>query len=98
MIPETINEHPGDVLAGRYEIVSVLGQGAFGQVLEVLDRSSGSAFALKRIPPEVARDTVQMHGIKANYNLVKSLTHPHIATTRMLEVDSTRSEAYVIMD
>ena len=40
---------PGDHIAYRYEIVSLLGQGSFGQVLKCVDHGTGSAIALKII-------------------------------------------------
>jgi len=40
---------PGDHIAYRYEIVSLLGQGSFGQVLKCVDHGTGSAVALKII-------------------------------------------------
>ena len=40
---------PGDHIAYRYEIVNLLGQGSFGQVLRCIDHGTGSALALKII-------------------------------------------------
>jgi serine/threonine protein kinase len=40
---------PGDHIAYRYEIISLLGQGSFGQVLKCVDHGTGTAVALKII-------------------------------------------------
>src|SRR4029077_8216277 len=78
----------GQLLLGRYEVRRVLGRGAMGEVLEVHDRHSGSDYALKRVPPELVRAPSQMAGIRANFSLIGQLAHPHICTTRQLEVDA----------
>src|SRR5262249_41729801 len=83
---------------GRYEVRRVLGRGAMGEVLEVHDRHSGTDYALKRVPAELVRDEVQMYGIRSNFALVSQLTHPHICTTRQLEIDPVNGTALIIMD
>lgn len=89
---------PGTLLLGRYEYVRVLGRGAMGEVLDVRDRMSGQRYALKRIPPELVRNHAQMGAVRANFNLVQGLTHPHIAVTRFLEADHATGQVYILMD
>lgn len=89
---------PGQVLLQRYEVLRVLGRGAMGEVLEVRDRASGLAYALKRVPPELVRDTAQMQSIRENFALVSQLAHPHIATTRHLELDAATGHAYLLLE
>ncbi|MCW8131494.1 MAG: serine/threonine protein kinase [Planctomycetota bacterium] len=88
----------GSLLLGRYEVVRVLGRGAMGEVVQVRDRHSSIEYALKRVPPDLARDDLQMRGIRANFALVSRLTHPHIATTRFLEIDPGGGGVYLLMD
>src|SRR6185503_14352443 len=64
---------PGQLFLNRYQVVRVLGRGAMGEVVEVLDRHSGLSYALKRVPPELVRDASQMRGIQANFALVSQL-------------------------
>jgi len=45
---------PGDVLGGRYEIFSVLGEGGMGTVYKALDREVDHLVALKLIRSEMA--------------------------------------------
>ena len=86
------------VLLGRYEVMKVLGRGSMGEVLEVRDLHTNTNFALKHVPPEVARRSSQMATIRGNFTLVSRLTHPHIAVTRFLEMDAETSDVLVIMD
>ncbi len=46
VIPHRCDCHPGDTIAGRYRVESVLGEGAFGCVYKVTD-ASGTIWALK---------------------------------------------------
>lgn len=86
------------LLLGRYQVKKIIGRGAMGEVLEVFDIHSDTAFAIKRIPPEVSRDQASLVQIRRNFALANQLTHPHIANVRFLEVDSTTNQYYVIMD
>jgi len=86
------------VFLGRYETERVLGRGQMGEVLQVCDRVTGARFALKRIPPELARDASQFDTVRANFELVRGLDHPHIAGARALEVDPRTGEAFLLLD
>jgi serine/threonine protein kinase len=102
-IPRTIDYtqsglSTAQVLLGRYEIKRVLGRGAMGEVLEVYDRHSGNNYAMKRVPPHLVSDTTQMRNIRDNFALVSQLAHPHIGTTRQLEIDPATGHALIIMD
>ncbi len=86
------------VFAGRYEAERVLGRGQMGEVLQVRDRRTGNRLALKRIPPELVRDASVFHGVRANFELVRALDHPHIAAARSLEDDPRTGEAFLLLD
>src|SRR5579862_7654617 len=88
---------PAQTLLGRYEIRRVLGRGAMGEVLEVHDRHSGNDYALKRVPPHLVRDDQQMLNVRNNFALVSQLAHPHIGTTRQIEIDPASGHALIIM-
>ena len=77
----------GDVVLGRYELLEKLGSGAMGVVLKCRDRVSQVEFALKMVPPELARDADAMDDVRENFKLVQGLSHPNIAGVRFLERD-----------
>ena len=89
---------PGTTILGRYEMVRVLGRGAMGEVWEVKDKRGGLSYALKRVPPEVAKQPTQLSSIRENFQLVSRLTHPHIAVTRFLELDESTGDVFILMD
>ena len=89
---------PGDVIAGRYVVEKVLGEGGMGIVYQCLDKVGGVAVAVKCLPPEVSRNEDEMEDIRANYRLVSDLHHPNIAGARTLELDGSTGDYYLVMD
>ena len=77
----------GDVLLGRYTVLSELGEGGMGVVYKCLDSVGGIEVALKCLPPELSRDEAEMEGIRENYALVARLHHSAISGLRNLERD-----------
>ena len=89
---------PGDVIAGRYVVEKILGEGGMGIGYQGLDRVGGVGVAVKCLPPEVSRNADEMEDIRANYRLVSDLHHPNIAGARTLEVDGATGDYYLVMD
>ena len=88
----------GDVLLGRYTVLSELGQGGMGVVYKCLDNVGGIEVALKCLPPELSRDETEMEGIRENYAIVARLHHSAISGLRQLEKDPGFDEYYLVMD
>ena len=89
---------PGDVIAGRYVVEKMLGEGGMGIVYQCLDKVGGVSVAVKCLPPEVSRNADEMEDIRANYRLVADLHHPNIASARTLELDESTGDYYLVMD
>ena len=89
---------PGDVIAGRYVVERVLGEGGMGIVYQCFDRVGGVSVAVKCLPPEVSRNVDEMEDIRANYRLVADLHHPNIAGARTLEKDEATGDYCLVMD
>ena len=88
----------GDVLLGRYTVLSELGQGGMGVVYKCLDNVGGIEVALKCLPPELSRNEAEMEGIRENYAIVARLHHPAISGLRNLEKDPDSGEYHLVMD
>ena len=88
----------GQKLLTRYTVRRLLGVGAMGHVLEVRDSETGEESAVKCVPPLLAGSEAHMRTIQANYDLVKGLSHPHIASLRALERDPDNGQYYLIME
>ena len=89
---------PGDVIAGRYVVERMLGEGGMGIVYQCLDRVGGVVVAVKCLPPEVSRNADEMEDIRANYRIVSDLHHSNIAGARTLELDESTGDCYLVMD
>ena len=88
----------GDVLLGRYRIVSELGQGGMGVVYRCFDEVGGIEVALKALPPELSHNSVEMEEVRENFRLVEGLHHPAIAAAKTLERDEATGDTYLIME
>ncbi len=74
-------EERARVVAGRYEIVERIGSGGMGQVLRVLHRRLGKAYALKVMHPELSVDPQAEHLFQREARLASHLSHPNIVET-----------------
>jgi len=85
----------GDVVLNRYELLEKLGSGAMGVVFKCRDQVSLVEYALKMVPPELARDADAMDDVRRNFRLVHGLKHPNIAGVDFLDRD--RYGAYFLV-
>ncbi|HJT86694.1 MAG TPA: protein kinase [Bryobacteraceae bacterium] len=69
---------PGSILAGRYEILEVLGQGGMGAVYKARDREVDRIVALKAIRPELAANREMLERFKKELVLARQITHLNI--------------------
>ncbi len=88
----------GDLILGRYKILSELGQGAMGIVYKCWDETSGIEIALKTLPPELSHNSQEIEEIKENFQLISKLTHTNIAAIKQLEKDNSNGNYYLIME
>src|SRR5262249_48160445 len=68
----------GRILAGRYRIVALLGQGGMGEVYRAEDLKLGQPVALKFLPRELASDPVRRARFFAEVRITRQLSHPNI--------------------
>lgn len=86
----------GKVLGGRYKVQGVLGRGGMGIVYRCRDSVTGVVYAMKSLPPEIARSSEELEVLRRNFRLVGALAHRNIAAMRNIEVCDGR--AYLLMD
>ncbi len=68
----------GDVAAGRFEIIRLIGRGGMGEVFEALDRKLGERVAIKIIAPEYARDAGLLERFLREVQIARRISHPNI--------------------
>ena len=88
----------GDLIMGRYKVLSELGQGGMGVVYKCFDETAGIEVALKALPPELSHNSLEMDDIKDNFQLVHNLHHPNIASSNNLERNPENGNYYLIME
>ena len=68
----------GTSLAGRYEILQLLGEGGMGAVYKAKDREVGHMVALKVIRPELASRSEVLSRFKQELVLARQVTHKNV--------------------
>ncbi len=70
---------PGDLLAGRFRIVQLLGKGGMGEVYEAEDlRVTGERVALKILRPEMSDDEAHLARFRREMQLARRVTHRNV--------------------
>src|SRR5437879_2142915 len=87
---------PGAVLAGRYEIVRFLGEGAMGAVYRAHDRELDRVVALKVIRPELARNAQVLRRFKQELILARQVTHRNII--RIFDLGQAEGIRFITME
>ncbi len=83
----------GELLAGRYRIVSFLGEGAMGEVYEADDLELGEPIAVKVLRPEIARDEQVLQRFKREIQLARKVTHPNVCRVYDMVLHSGEGDA-----
>ena len=87
----------GTLLADRYRVVRVLGQGGMGMVLEVMHEQLGGRFALKLMHAEPARDSEMLSRFENEARLAARIMSPHLV--RVTDLGRLPSgEPFLVMD
>ena len=69
---------PGQVLVGRFEILSVAGSGGMGVVYRARDRKLGDVVALKTLRADAWQDRGRIELLKQEIKLARKITHPNV--------------------
>lgn len=82
---------PGEVLAGRYRVVSFLGRGGMGEVYRAEDVRLDVEVALKFLSPELASDGAWLARLYAETRMAREVAHRHVC--RVFDVGELQAEA-----
>jgi len=97
--PKTLkNAFIGQVIAERYRLLSLVGEGGMGAVFKAEHVRMGKALALKILRGDYADDEAAVARFRAEASIVSRLSHPHtIAVFDFGEVEETDS-LYLAME
>jgi serine/threonine-protein kinase len=87
---------PGTVLAGRYEVLAVLGRGGMGTVYSARDHVIDETVALKVLRPEIAESPEFAQRFVSEVRLARRVTHPNVC--RIHEYGEDRGLRFLVME
>jgi len=87
---------PGDVLAGRYRIVSLLGRGGMGEVYRAEDLRLEQPIALKFLPLELVGDEDHRRRLFEEVRVARRVSHPNVC--RVHDVGEEAGQTYLTME
>ncbi|MGB6678591.1 MAG: tetratricopeptide repeat protein [Terriglobales bacterium] len=94
--PQQATLEPGMVLAQRYEIVEILGQGGMGAVYKATDRELNRTVAIKVIRPDLARDQGIVDRFKQELLLAHQVTHRNVI--RIYDLSEADGMKFITME
>lgn len=86
----------GTVLAGRYEILQLLGRGGMGAVYKARDTELSRVVALKLIRPELAKNPDMLQRFKQELILARQVTHKNVI--RIFDLGQSDGIRFITMD
>ncbi len=100
MPPSSTREHgrflPGVVLASRYRIVALAGQGGMGEVYRADDVKIGQAVALKFLPADLEGDPERLQRLLGEVRIARQVSHPNVC--RVYDVDEFEGRHFITME
>lgn len=87
---------PGAVIASRYRVVSLLGQGGMGEVYRADDMKLGQQVALKFLPASAARDASLLDLLHDEVRLGRQVSHPNVC--RVYDIGEWDGVPFVAME
>lgn len=87
---------PGQILLGRYRIVSALGRGGMGEVYRADDLRLDQQVALKFLPRELVNDADLLNRLRKEVRIARQVSHPMVCRVHdFAEVDG---QAFLTME
>ena len=72
---------PGTLIAGRYQIIELVGSGGMGSVYRARDTAMNSEIALKTLRDEYSEDAVYVERFMREVELMNKIDHPNVVHT-----------------
>src|SRR5262245_11790389 len=87
---------PGEVLAGRYRIVGLLGRGGMGEVYRADDLELDHPVSLKFLPPALAEQPGVLERFRAEVRNARQIAHPNVS--RVYDIGEARGLTFLTME
>jgi serine/threonine-protein kinase len=86
----------GALLAGKYRLVRLLGDGGMGAVYEARHEALGSNFAIKILHADLARRPGLVERFLREAHVSAQIRSPHVV--QVFDVDRSEGAAYIVME
>ena len=87
---------PGTIMAERYRIVALIGQGGMGDVYRADDLKIGQSVALKFLPADLERDSNRLHRLFGEVRIARQVSHPNVC--RVYDVGESDGRPFITME
>jgi Protein kinase domain len=87
---------PGQILAGRYRIVTPLGRGGMGEVYRADDLALGQAVALKFLAGRFAADPDRLARFRKEVRMARQVSHPNVC--RVYDLGEAEGQLFLTME
>jgi serine/threonine-protein kinase len=87
---------PGTVVASRYRIVSLLGEGGMGEVYRADDIRLNQRVALKYVPERLANDPAALERLLHEVKIGRTIAHPNVC--RMYDIVEAEGHRFIAME
>jgi len=94
--PVLFSTDKGKVTKEDFELLTVIGKGSFGKVMQVKKKDTGEIFAMKVLRKEAIRARKQVAHTKAEKSILQKIQHPFIVTLHY--AFQTDDKLYMILD
>ncbi len=84
------------MLAGRYQILGLLGRGGMGEVYRAEDLSLGQSVALKFLPDSVAVDAERLARFRTEVSVARQVSHPNVC--RVYDIGEADGHVFLSME
>jgi serine/threonine-protein kinase len=87
---------PGNKVAERYRIVSLVGRGGMGEVYRADDLKLGQTVALKFLPRDWDRDERRLEQFRNEVRLARSVAYPNVC--RVYDIGEVDGQVFLSME
>lgn len=87
---------PGEVIAGRYQVIDLLGTGGMGEVYRANDLTLQQPVALKFLPTHVAEAPPSLARFRNEVRLARQVSHPNVC--RVYDIGTAGGQTFLSME
>jgi serine/threonine protein kinase len=87
---------PGEIVAGRYRLVTLLGRGGMGEVYRAEDLTLDQPVALKFLPEHVAADAQHLAQFHNELRIARQVSHKNVC--RLYDLGEADGQRFLTME